>query len=332
MSKVTILGTGAWGIALGMLLEHNGHELTMWSKFSQEIEELKTTRESKKYLPGVKIPEAILFTDSLDSVKDADVVLLAVPSFAIADVCREIKDIINPNALILNAGKGLEPNSGVRFSQIISEILNKKDSVVALSGPTHAEEVARKIPSSVVVACESVEKAQAAQDLLMSDYMRVYVNTDIVGVELGGALKNIVALCAGICDGLNMGDNSKAALITRALAEITRLGIAMGGKAETFLGLAGMGDLVVTCYSEHSRNNRAGRLIGQGVEPKKAIEQIGTVEGFFALGTAYKLSKDMNVEMPIIEECYNIFNNGLSPLDAIGHLMNRPKKTEMIEQ
>ncbi len=331
MSKVTILGTGAWGIALGMLIEHNGHELTMWSKFSDEIDELKNSRESKKYLPGVKIPESIYFTDNLDCVKDAEVVLLAVPSFAIADVCREIKTLINPDALILNAGKGLEPNSGVRFSQIISDILERENSVVALSGPTHAEEVAIGIPSSVVVACQDIKKAEAAQDLLMSEYMRAYVNSDIVGVELGGALKNIIALCAGICDGLDMGDNTKAALITRGLAEITRLGMAMGGKPETFLGLAGMGDLCVTCYSKHSRNNRAGRLIGEGIEPKKAIEQIGTVEGFYALETVYKLSKDMNVEMPIISECYNIFNNGLSPIEAISHLMLRPKKSEKIE-
>lgn len=332
MSKVTILGTGAWGIALGMLIIHNGHEVTMWSKFSEEIDELKNTRESKKYLPGVKIPESINFTTELDSVKDAQVVLLAVPSFAIADVCGQIKSLINTDTLILNAGKGLEPNSGARFSQIISDILEREDSVVALSGPTHAEEVAVGIPSSVVVACQDIKKAEAAQDLLMSEYMRVYVNNDVVGVELGGALKNIIALCAGICDGLDMGDNTKAALITRGLAEITRLGMAMGGKPETFLGLAGIGDLCVTCYSKHSRNNRAGRLIGKGIEPKEAIKQIGTVEGFYALETVYKLSKDMNVEMPIISECYNIFNNGLSPVDAISHLMLRPKRSETIEK
>ncbi len=331
MSKVTILGTGAWGIALGLLIKRNGHELTMWSKFTEEIDELKKTRESKKYLPGVKIPESINFTNSLDCVRDAQVVLLAVPSFAIADVCRDIKELIAPDALILNAGKGLEPNSGVRFSQIISEILDREKSIVALSGPTHAEEVAIGIPSSVVVACEDIKKAEAAQDLLMSEQMRAYVNTDVVGVELGGALKNIIALCAGICDGLNMGDNTKAALVTRGLAEITRLGIAMGGCAETFLGLAGMGDLVVTCYSKHSRNNRAGRLIGQGLKPQKAIEQIGTVEGYYALNTAYKLSKALCVEMPIISECYNIFNNGVSPNEAISHLMLRPKKSEKIE-
>ncbi len=331
MSKVTILGTGAWGIALGILIESNGHELTMWSKFPEEINELNITRESKKLLPGVKIPDSINFTTSLDCVRDAEVVLLAVPSFAIADVCKQIKDLLSPDALILNAGKGLEPNSGARFSQIISDILGIKDSVVALSGPTHAEEVAVGIPSSVVVACKDTAKAEAAQDLLMCERMRAYVNNDVVGVELGGALKNIIALCAGICDGLNMGDNTKAALITRGLAEITRLGIAMGGLSETFLGLAGMGDLVVTCYSKHSRNNRAGRLIGRGVAPDKAIAEVGTVEGYFALETAYKLSRELNVEMPIISECYNVFNNGVSPEEAISHLMLRPKRSEKIE-
>ncbi len=331
MSKVTILGTGAWGLALGILIEHNGHELTMWSKYSEEIDELNAKRESVKYLPGVKIPEGICFTNDINCVKDTQVVLLAVPSFAIADVCKEIKPLIKSDTLILNAGKGLEPNSGARFSQIISDILEIENSVVALSGPTHAEEVARGIPSSVVVACKDITKAEAAQDLLMSEYMRVYVNTDVVGVELGGALKNIIALCAGICDGLGMGDNSKAALVTRGLAEMTRLGIAMGGNAETFMGLAGMGDLIVTCYSKHSRNNRAGRLIAQGIAPQKVIEQIGTVEGFYALKTVYKLSKDLNVEMPIICECFDIFNNGATPDSAAMHLMLRPKKTETIE-
>lgn len=328
MSKISILGTGAWGIALAILLDNNGHNVIMWSKFENEVEELNKYRESKTFLPDVKIPKSINFTVDINCVKNADVVLLAVPSFAISDICDKIKNLISDNTLILNAGKGLEPNSGLRFSQIISDKLKRENGIVVLSGPTHAEEVGKKIPSSIVAASTDKNSAVIAQDLLMSDYMRVYVNTDVVGVELGGALKNIIALCAGICDGCGLGDNTKAALMTRGLAEITNLGIAMGGKAETFLGLAGVGDLIVTCCSRHSRNHEAGYLIGSGISPQEAIKKIGTVEGYYALKTTYNLSKQLNIEMPIINECYEIFENNLSVSDAVSHLMTRPKKFE----
>ncbi len=329
LSKISILGTGSWGIAIGILLNNNGNNVSMWSAFPEEIAELNKYHEHKKLLPGVIIPDSVNFTTDIHCVIDSDVVIFAVPSFAINSVCELIKPYITDDMLIINAGKGLEPKTGKRFTQIIAEALCHKN-IVAISGPTHAEEVARKIPTSIVAASASEECAKAAQDILMSPYMRVYTNTDVIGVELGGALKNIIALCAGICDGVGLGDNTKAALITRGLAEITRLGIALGGKAETFMGLAGMGDLIVTCCSELSRNHKAGYLIGTGVPAKEAIAKVGTVEGFYALDVAYNLSKRYNVEMPIINECHRIFNDGISPVFAIEELMKRPKKSELI--
>lgn len=328
--KVFVLGTGAWGIALSILLENNGNNVTMWSAFENEISEITRTRENSRVLPGVKIPDRIKLTTDISEVKTYDAVLLSVPSFAIKDVCEQIKPYISDDMLIINAGKGLEPSSGKRFSQIISETLGV-DGIVAISGPTHAEEVSKKVPTSIVAASNIPEKAAKAQDLLMSDYMRVYINDDTVGVELGGALKNIIALCAGICDGIGMGDNTKAALITRGLHEISKLGIAMGGKAETFMGLAGIGDLVVTCCSVHSRNHKAGVLIGKGTSASDAIKEVGTVEGFYALETTYSLAKRLNVEMPIVNACHDIFANGLAPEDAVKMLMNRPKKSEALQ-
>ena len=323
MSKITILGSGGWGIALSLLLTNNGNDVTVWSAFEDEIETLKANRETR-LLPGVKIDEKINLTNSLDSVAESDVVIFAVPSFAIRQTAQRVKKLIKDNTIIVNVSKGIEDATLLTLADVIkSEIPDNK--IVVLSGPSHAEEVARGMATSLVAASYDKKAAMFIQDLFMNSFLRVYINDDIIGVELGGALKNIIALATGICDGLGLGDNVRAALMTRGLTEMARLGVAMGAHYSTFAGLTGLGDLIVTCTSKHSRNRRFGALVGSGVSPDVALKEVGmTVEGYHATKTAVLLAKKFGVEMPITEECYSILYEGTSVSTSLNRLMVRP--------
>lgn len=328
MANIVILGSGGFGISLAVMLEKNGHTVTMWSKFQQEIDEIRAFGEHKRLLPNIYINTNIELTSDIKACKGKELVIFAVPSFAVRSTAKECSEFIDNNAVIANVGKGFEEETSKRLSQVISEELPNND-VVILSGPSHAEEIAREIPTTIVATCCNRKSAEYVQDTIMSNKLRIYVNDDVIGVELGGALKNIIAVCAGICDGLGLGDNSKAALITRGLAEIARLGKAMGANKETFVGLTGMGDLIVTCTSMHSRNRRCGILIGQGASPNDAVKRIGmTVEGLSATISAYRLSKEYNVEMPITTMLYNAIENDKPINVALNELMDRPKRHE----
>ena len=326
--RVFILGPGAWGVALSLIAADHGYHVTLWSPFDDEIAALTQNREQTTLLPGVRIPDDIALTTDMSGAADADLIIMAVPSSAVRQTAARLKGIIKPGALIANVSKGLEEGTLLRLSQVItSELPDCK--VVALSGPSHAEEVARGVPTSVVSSCAEAKPAKKVQDILMNETLRIYTNPDIIGVELGGALKNVIALTSGVADGLGLGDNTKAAVITRGLSEIARLGAAMGARRETFAGLTGIGDLVVTCTSMHSRNRRFGILIGQMVPPDEALRQIGqTVEGYGAAKNAYTLAKQYHITMPITEYCYRILYERASPKDAIRDLMARPKKHE----
>ncbi|MCI8554064.1 MAG: NAD(P)-dependent glycerol-3-phosphate dehydrogenase [Clostridiales bacterium] len=326
MATIFVMGAG-WGTALSVMFDRYGHMVTLWSPFEEELEEIRRYGEHKRLLPGVPVPPSIHLTCDLDAAKKAEIVVMAVPSFAIRKSAAQLKNILSPGVLVANAGKGLEENTYQRFTQVIREELPHAH-VVALSGPSHAEEVGRGVPTTIVSASSDQKAAERVQELLMNERFRIYANTDEIGVELGGALKNVIALAAGVCDGLNIGDNAKAALMTRGLAEIARLGVAMGASSETFAGLSGMGDLIVTCSSLHSRNRRAGMLIGQGVSPKEAVHSVGTVEGYYASRAGWELSQRMGVEMPITAQCYRICYEGQSPQTAILELMARPRRHE----
>lgn len=329
MSSVAFLGTGGWGTALGILLCDKGYSVKMWSLFEKEIENLNKSRENP-LLKGIKIPDQISFSSDLDFVlKDAEIVVLSVPSHAVKATCEKLKKYENL-PLIVNVSKGFDEENCALLSSVIKDTL-KTDKVVVLSGPTHAEEVARKLPTTIVAASENIKYAEYVQNIFNCDYFRVYTNNDVVGVEICGAVKNVIALCAGISDGSGFGDNTKAALMTRGMKEIQRLGIKMGGKPETFIGLAGMGDLIVTCTSMHSRNRRAGILIGQGKTAQEAVSEVNmVVEGIRACNCAYKLSKKLDVEMPIICTAYEVLNYGVEPGNAVKTLMTRDVKSEQI--
>lgn len=327
MAKITVVGAGGWGTALAVMANKYGNQVTIWTPFEEEAKAIRQHDEHKKLLPGVPVPPTIALTTDLSAAADADLVIMAVPSFAVQSTVDKLREVLKPGALIANAGKGLEDNTYRRFSQVIGDAIPGA-RVVALSGPSHAEEVGRGVPTTVVSASDMPEAAEAVQDILMNPSFRIYVNRDLTGVELGGALKNVIALAAGICDGLDMGDNTKAALMTRGLAEMARLGVAMGASAETFAGLSGMGDLIVTCGSMHSRNRRAGILIGQGRTPEEAVKTVGTVEGYLAARAAWHLASREGVDMPITEQCYRVCYEGQSPRRAIQALMGRPKKDE----
>ncbi len=328
MANILILGSGGFGVSLAVMLHKSGHQVTMWSKFQQEIDEIRLYGENRKLLPGIAVDMSIRLTTSMESAADADLAIIAVPSFAVRDVAKELSAYISPKTIVANVGKGFEGSSLLRLSEVIQQELPGND-VVVLSGPSHAEEIARNVPTTIVAACARRESAETVQDLLMNTNLRIYVNDDMVGVELGGALKNIIAVCAGICDGLGLGDNTKAALMTRGLAEIARLGAAMGAQAETFTGLTGMGDLIVTCTSMHSRNRRAGILIGQGLSADEAVKRVGmTVEGCNADKAAYELAKKYHVEMPITEQLYLVLTAGKNVQQAISDLMGRPRRHE----
>ena len=330
--KVFVLGTGGWGIALAMLLHQNGHEVTSWTYLQEECDLLHRERCNEKLLPGVVIPEGIEITTDMSGAAKADLVVLAVPSFAVASTAEQLAKIVPPHTVIVNVGKGLDSKHGYcRFSETISNAMNGSNPVVALTGPTHAEEVARGIPTAIVAASESRAAAELTQAAFMNDTnFRVYTSSDIIGCELGGAFKNIIALGAGISDGLGLGDNSKAAFMTRGLTEIARLGVKLGAKQETFAGLSGVGDLIVTCCSMHSRNRRAGILIGKGESPEQAVKEVGmVVEGINALPAAMELAEKYHVEMPIAQTVNAIVKEGMSASDALRNLMSRDRKSEM---
>lgn len=329
MADIVILGAGGWGTALAVMADGQGHRITIWSPFEAEIQSLIRTRRQPKLLPGIVIPETVEFTSNISCAATADLVIVATPSFAVRDTAKLLSGVIPvKTALIACVSKGVEKDTYLRLSQVISQELPHA-RVVVLSGPSHAEEVARGIPTSIVSASTELEAAQEVQELLMNETLRIYTNDDVIGVELGAALKNIIALAAGVIDGLGLGDNTKAMLITRGLSEMARLGVAMGARKDTFAGLSGIGDLVVTCTSIHSRNRRFGVLIGQLVSVEDAIRQVGmTVEGYHATKTAYELAQKYEVPMPIVQEAYRVLYQNADPRDAICRLMTRPKRNE----
>ncbi len=329
MAKVSIIGAGSWGLGLAVLLNNNGHGVKVWSVFPEEIEELKVTRENKKCLPGVKIPETIEFTaDTEYAVTTADVIVMAVASPYTRSTSKIIAPFVKKGQYIVNVGKGIEEDSLLTLCQIIEEEIPNV-TVAVLSGPSHAEEVGRGIPTTCVIGTHKKKDAEYLQNIFMSDVFRVYTSPDMLGICIGGALKNVIALAAGIADGLGYGDNTKAALITRGIAEIARLGIAMGADAITFTGLSGIGDLIVTCASMHSRNRRAGILIGKGYTKDEAMKEVQmVVEGVFSAKAALQLAKKYNVEMPIVEQVNEVLFDDKSPADAVRELMLRDKKIE----
>lgn len=327
MAKMAVLGSGGFGTSLAVMAFKYGNDVTLWSKFPEEINEIRTLGENKKLLPGIPVELGINLTSDLNDIKECELIIFAVPSFAIRETAKLVSKYISKSAVVANVGKGLEKDTHKRLSQVISEEL-PDNSVVVLSGPSHAEEIARGVPTTVVAASNNREAADFVQDVLMNKTLRIYVNDDVVGVELGGALKNVIALCAGICAGMGLGDNTIAALMTRGIAEIARLGTALGGNQLTFLGLSGIGDLIVTCTSMHSRNRRAGMLIGEGLSAQEAVERIGTVEGYNVAKTALELAKDNSVDMPITEKLCHVIYDGLDIREAVTKLMERPRRNE----
>ena len=330
MKNIGVLGAGTWGMALARMLSNSGHSVTVWSAIEKEIDEFSATRQHPN-LPGMEIPEAIAFTKDMEQVcRGRDILLFAVPSPFVRATARKAAPYVTDGQIIVDVAKGIEAETLYTMTQIIGdEIKNPKVKLVALSGPTHAEEVAKDLPTTIVSACEDEAAALTVQEVFSNTCMRVYTNTDVIGVELCGAMKNIMALSAGIAVGLGYGDNTKAALITRGMAEITRLGTAMGCDAHTFYGLAGVGDLIVTATSVHSRNNRCGMLLGQGVSPQEAIRQVGmVVEGINALPAAVRLAQMYHVEMPIVEAVNAVVNGDMTPSDAVRRLMTRDQKPE----
>ena len=328
--KIGVLGAGTWGMALARMLANENHDVEVYSAIESEIDELSTTRRQKN-LPGMVIPDSIRFTKNIEEVcKAKDIILCAVPSIFVRSTMEKAKNYIPEGQIIVDVAKGIESSTLFTMSEIIEDVLGNNMRVVALSGPTHAEEVAKDMPTTIVSASKDLEAAKIVQDAFMNDNMRVYTNEDIKGVEICGALKNVIALASGISSGLGFGDNARAALITRGIAEMMRLGKAMDCNIHTFSGLAGIGDLIVTATSMHSRNNRCGQLIGQGIKADEAIRQVGmVVEGINALPAAMELKEKYNVELPIIETVNDIINNGADPKRSVYDLMNREKKDEI---
>ena len=328
MVNIAVIGSGGWGTAVAIHLDGKGYDVTLWSWKQEECDNILRDGENKEFLPGVKVPDTIKLTSDISCVKDKDLVVLVSPSKVIRQTAHSMAPYITEGTPVVILSKGIEDETLMTLSQVVEEEIPQA-KVAALSGPSHAEEVARKIPTTCVVACECEETAKFIQNIFMSENFRIYTNTDVLGVELGGALKNVIALCAGVTDGIGFGDNTIAALMTRGIKEIARLGVKMGANAETFYGLAGIGDLIVTCTSKHSRNRRAGVLIGQGMKLQEALDTVHmVVEGVYAAKAAYKLSLKYDVEMPIVSEAYNVLFNDASPRDAIISLMTRDKKDE----
>ncbi len=328
MARISVLGSGSWGTAMAMCLANNGHNILLWSRSEETTEELKRTHINKKYLPGTILPENIEYTSDISACAEADIIIVATPSHTVRQVSKSIAPFIKDGQIIVSISKGFDEEKYNRLSQVIKEeIPNCK--VAAMSGPSHAEEVVKKLPTTNVVACSEIEVANYVQEIFISEHFRIYTTDDIVGVELGGSLKNVIALCAGISDGLGYGDNTKAALMTRGMAEVIRLGLAMGAKYETFTGLSGIGDLIVTCTSMHSRNRRAGILIGQGKTPKEAQEEVNmVVEGVKTAKAVKYLSDKWNVEMPICRVAYEVLFEEMPVKESVAVLMNRAMRSE----
>lgn len=329
MAKVSVLGAGSWGTALSLLLCKNGHGVTLWSALEDEVRMLCEKREHESKLPGVRLPEDMKITADLeDSLQDPDVAVLAVPSPFTRSTAHRMAPFVKKGQIIVNVAKGVEEHTLMTLSEIISEEIPQAD-VCVLSGPSHAEEVGKGLPTTCVVSAEKRETAEYLQGIFMSPVFRVYTTPDILGVELGGALKNVIALAAGTADGLGYGDNTKAALITRGIAEISRLGTKMGARAETFYGLSGIGDLIVTCASVHSRNRKAGYLMGKGYTMQEAMDEVKmVVEGVYSARAAKSLAEKYQVEMPIIEEVNKVLFEDKPAADAVRDLMLRDKKVE----
>ncbi|MBR3762054.1 MAG: NAD(P)-dependent glycerol-3-phosphate dehydrogenase [Lachnospiraceae bacterium] len=329
MAKVSIIGAGSWGTALAVLLDGNGHDVTLWSFLEEEVRMLREEREQKDKLPGVRISEHMHITGDLkEAVGGKDVVVLAVPSTFIRSTAAMCAAFAEEGQIFVDVAKGIEEDTLMTMTQIIGQEIPQAN-VAVLSGPSHAEEVGRGIPTTIVVGAKDQATAAYLQNIFMSEKFRVYISSDMIGIELGGALKNVVALAAGIADGLGYGDNTKAALITRGIAEISRLGMAMGGKYETFCGLTGMGDLIVTCASEHSRNRRAGFLIGQGHSYREAMDEVKmVVEGVYSAKAAMALGCKYGVSLPIIEKVNAVLFEDMPAADAVKELMLRDKTIE----
>lgn len=329
IQKVTIIGAGSWGTALANLLGNKGIEVKIWSFTKEEAEMLNNDREQKDKLPGVILPANVhTTTDLAEAVQFSEFILIVIPSQTIRQNAKLIAPLINQDSIVVLCSKGIEESSGMLLSDVLEQEL-PNCRIAVLSGPSHAEEVGKGIPTTVVSASKEIEVARIVQDVFMCPNFRVYTNNDIIGIEAGAALKNIIALCAGICDGIGFGDNTKAALMTRGIAEMARLGAAIGARRRTFAGLSGIGDLIVTCTSMHSRNRRAGILIGQGKSVKEAMDEVKmVVEGVSATKAAYELAHKLGVVMPITTEAYNILFNGKNPKQAVYDLMQRDKKDE----
>lgn len=332
MKKISIIGAGSWGTALALLLHGNGHKVTVWSLIEDEIKMLKEKHEHVDKLPGIKLPEDMVFTsDDEEAVKDADLLVFAVPSPFVRSTANRFATKIPDGQIIVNVAKGIEESTLNTLSEVIeSEI--PKANVAVLSGPSHAEEVGKGLPTTCVVGAGDKKTAEFIQDIFMSPVFRVYISPDVLGIELGGSIKNVIALAAGIADGLGYGDNTKAALITRGIAEISRLGVAMGGSRETFGGLSGIGDLIVTCASVHSRNRKAGMLIGQGYTMEEATKEVKmVVEGIYSAKAAKKLAEKYQISMPITEQVNAVLFEGKKADDAVKELMIRDRQTECFD-
>lgn len=333
MEKVSIIGAGSWGTALSFVLAENGQDSLLWTRRLEQANEINDQHTNSHYLPNISLPENLTSTNDLETaVRHADIIVLAVPTIAMRETCRKIQMLATEPKIFVHVSKGIEPDSLKRISEIIEEEIKDvhREAVVVLSGPSHAEEVVLRHPTTVAAASNDLSAAERVQDLFMNNYFRVYTNQDVMGVELGGALKNVIALAAGLSDGLGYGDNAKAALITRGLAEITRLGVRMGADQQTFSGLTGLGDLVVTCTSVHSRNWKAGNRLGKGQSLEKVTEEMGMViEGVRTTKAAYQLAKHYDVNMPLTEALYSILFGNVPAKEAVDQLMNRGKKQEI---
>lgn len=329
MANVGVMGAGSWGTALALLLHSNGHQVTVWSINEEEVEMLSKEREHKSKLPGVKIPEDMVFTSDMETaIKEKDFLVLAVPSAFTRGTARNMKPFVKEGQIIVDVAKGIEEDTLMTLSQQIEEEIPQAN-VAVLSGPSHAEEVGRGLPTAVVIGAKTEETARYLQDMFMNHVFRVYISPDMLGMELGGALKNVIALAAGIADGMGYGDNTKAALITRGIAEIARLGVKMGGAIESFTGLTGIGDLIVTCASVHSRNRKAGYLMGQGKTMEEAMAEVKmVVEGVYSAKAAAKLGKKYGVALPIVDKVNEVLFEGKDPKEAVDELMLRDSKAE----
>lgn len=333
MRKIAVLGTGSWGTALALVLADNGHDVRLWGRSQSQVNDINEFHENSRYLPKVKLPTNIVAMTSMEeALHDVESVLFVVPTKAMREVLRKVKDVMTKPLYFIHASKGIEPETHLRVSEVIEQEIPEtlRKAVVVISGPSHAEEVGLRQPTTVTSSSLDLEAAKYVQDLFMNQNFRVYTNEDLIGVEIGGALKNIIALCAGMTTGLGYGDNAKAALMTRGLAEIARLGMKLGANPLTFAGLSGLGDLIVTCTSVHSRNWRAGNMLGKGMKLNDVLENMGmVVEGIRTTKAAYQLAKQLNVDMPITNQLYDVLFHDKSPREAVKELMGRVKKHEV---